>query len=96
MESICLAELSLAKRCSLKRFIITHASECHAKFNRSFYSITCQITFYSNPYTDFKSNQKFILPIRCFEVPFHRFKTGSALTAMLSIEHSSVPRRIRK
>ena len=54
------------------------------------------ISNYSKPYTDFKSNQKFILSIRCFEVPFRRFKTGSALTAMLSIEHSSVPRRIRK
>ena len=48
------------------------------------------------PYIDFKSNNKnIILSIPGLEFPFHQIKTGSALTAMLSIEHSSVPRRIR-
>ena len=54
------------------------------------------ISNYLKPYNIFKSNKKYSLCIRCLEVTFHQFKTGFALTAMLSIEHSSVPRRIRK
>ena len=54
------------------------------------------ISNYLKPYNCFKFRQKCILCIQWMEVTFHQFKTGSALTAMLSIEHSSVPRRIRK
>ena len=54
------------------------------------------ISNYLKPYNYLKFRQKCILCIQRMEVTFHQFKTGSALTAMLSIEHSSVPRRIRK
>ena len=54
------------------------------------------ISNYLKTYNYFKFSQKCIFCIQWIEVTFHQFKTGSALTAMLSIEHSSVPRRIRK